>query len=71
LCRADNPADRVRADAWRRAARRTETELMWRGARPQDYRVFEKQTDPKRGYIVWLERRNGRISFIRGCRYAT
>jgi RNA polymerase sigma-70 factor (ECF subfamily) len=31
--------------------------------------VFEDRADPKPGYIMWLEWRNGRISFIRDYRY--
>lgn len=31
--------------------------------------VFEKRADPKPGYVMWLEWRDGRISFIRDYRY--
>ncbi len=31
--------------------------------------VFEKRADPKPGYIMWLEWREGKISFIRDYRY--
>jgi RNA polymerase sigma factor (sigma-70 family) len=32
--------------------------------------VFEDRADPKPGYVMWLEWRDGRISFIRDYRYA-
>ncbi len=32
--------------------------------------VFENRTDPKPDYVMWLEWRDGRISFIRDYRYA-
>jgi RNA polymerase sigma-70 factor (ECF subfamily) len=32
--------------------------------------VFEGRADPKPGYVMWLEWRGGRISFIRDYRYA-
>jgi hypothetical protein len=32
--------------------------------------VFEDRADPKLSYMMWLERREGRISFIRDYRYA-
>jgi RNA polymerase sigma-70 factor (ECF subfamily) len=32
--------------------------------------VFENSSDPKPGYFMWLEWRDGRISFIRDYRYA-
>jgi hypothetical protein len=32
--------------------------------------VFEHRADPKPSYIMWLEWRDGRISFIRDYRYA-
>jgi hypothetical protein len=31
--------------------------------------VFEDRADPKPSYIMWLEWRDGRISFIRDYRY--
>ncbi len=31
--------------------------------------VFEARADPKPSYIMWLEWRDGRISFIRDYRY--
>ena len=31
--------------------------------------VFEDHADPKPSYIMWLEWRDGRISFIRDYRY--
>jgi hypothetical protein len=31
--------------------------------------VFEHRADPKPSYIMWLERRDSRISFIRDYRY--
>jgi hypothetical protein len=31
--------------------------------------VFEDRADPKPSYIIWLEWRDGRISFIRDYRY--
>lgn len=31
--------------------------------------VFENRTDAKPGYIMWLEWRDGKISFIRDYRY--
>jgi hypothetical protein len=31
--------------------------------------VFEDRADPKPSYIMWLEWRDGRISFIRNYRY--
>ena len=31
--------------------------------------VFENRADPKPNYILWLEWRDGRISFIRDYRY--
>jgi RNA polymerase sigma-70 factor (ECF subfamily) len=31
--------------------------------------VFENRTDPKPSYIMWLEWREGRISFMRDYRY--
>jgi RNA polymerase sigma-70 factor (ECF subfamily) len=32
--------------------------------------VFADRADPKPSYIMWLEWRDGRISFIRDARYA-
>ena len=32
--------------------------------------VFEDRADPKPSYMMWLEWRDGRISFIRDYRYA-
>jgi hypothetical protein len=32
--------------------------------------VFADRADPKPSYIMWLEWRDGRISFIRDYRYA-
>jgi hypothetical protein len=31
--------------------------------------LFEDRADPKPGYIMWLEWRDGRISFIRDYKY--
>jgi hypothetical protein len=32
--------------------------------------VFANRADPKPAYVMWLEWRDGRISFIRDTRYA-